>query len=180
VITPPSSAPPLGLTWTLFDTRGNELYSATGVFLPGSSNASYLRTTYQLFDGNSVTLNGTNISCTASAPFPSLPCATINADGVVTQLGYNPAGDLTSSATPDGNGSENATTTYAYDGDGERISVTAPDGNLSGANAGNYATVTTYDPDGRQATVTRAGGTGATATPRTTKRLSISSARNPL
>lgn len=169
VITPPSTAPPLGLTWTLFDTRGNELYSVTGVFPPGIGSASYLQTTYQLFNGNSVTLNGTNVTCAASAPSPSQPCATINADGVVTQLAYDSAGDLTSSATPDGNGTENATSSYAYDGDGEKTSVIAPDGNVSGANAGNYTTVTVYDADGRQKTVTRAGGTGATVTPRITE-----------
>ena|SRR5258708_540309 len=40
-------------------------------------------------------------------------------------------------------GGELATTTYAYDADGEQTSVTSPDGNLTGANAGNYTTV--YD-----------------------------------
>src|ERR1022692_2599703 len=34
-ITPPSSAPPQGLTWTLYDDYGNELYSTTGVYQPG-------------------------------------------------------------------------------------------------------------------------------------------------
>ena len=43
-----------------------------------------------------------------------------------------------------------ATTTYAYDADGEQTSTTAPDGNLSGANAGNYTTVTAYNADGRE------------------------------
>ncbi len=33
VITPPSSAPPLGLTYTLYDTDGNELYTTTGRLL---------------------------------------------------------------------------------------------------------------------------------------------------
>ncbi len=89
VISPPSSAPPLGLSYILYDTNGNELYATTGVYQPGSASASYLRTTYQLFNGNSVTLNGTSIGCAARAPSSSLPCATINADGVVTQLGYD-------------------------------------------------------------------------------------------
>src|ERR1019366_4186365 len=124
VITPPSTAPPQGDTYILYDTHGNELYSTIGVYQPGSSTASYLKTTYSLFTGNSVTLSGTAISCTATPPSPSLPCATINADKVVTQLAYNSAGDLTSSATPDGNGSEIAKTTYAYDGDGEKTSET--------------------------------------------------------
>jgi len=168
VIVPPSSAPPVGLTYTLYDTRGNELYSTTGVYEPGSSSAAYSQTTYQLFNGNSVTLNGTNITCASNAPSPSLPCATINPDAVVTQLAYDSAGDLTSSSIPDGNGSETATTTYAYDGDGEQTSTTAPLGNLPGANAGNYTTVTAWNADGKKTTVTRAGGSGATVTPRIT------------
>ena len=168
VIAPPSSAPPQGLTYTLYDTRGNELYNTTGAYQPGGSSASYLRTTYQLFNSNSVTLNGTNITCTTSAPSPSLPCAAINADGVVTQLTYDTAGDLISAASPDGNGSESATATYTYDADGEQASSIAPDGNVSGANAGNYTTVTAYNTDGQKTSVTQAGGIGATVTPRTT------------
>jgi YD repeat-containing protein len=70
VITSPSSAPPQGVTYTLYDTDGNELYTTTGIYEPGSSSASYLRTTYQLFKGNSVTLNGTNIACTSTPPVP--------------------------------------------------------------------------------------------------------------
>jgi RHS repeat-associated protein len=168
MIVPPSSAPPYGLTWTLYDTDGNSLYSTTGVYEPGSSSASYLQTTYQLFNGNSVTLNDTTISCAAKAPSSSLPCAKINADGVITQLGYDAAGDLTSTSTPDGNGSQAAATTYAFDADGEQTSTTAPDGNVTGADAGNYTTVTVYNADGEKASATQAGGSGATATPRTT------------
>jgi RHS repeat-associated protein len=168
VISPPSSIPPQGITWTLYDTRGNQLWTATGVYPPGGGSASYARTTYQLFQGNSITLNSTNITCNASPPSPSLPCATINADDVVTQLAYNSSGDLTSSSTPDGNGSEVAKTTNSYDGDGEQTSTTSPDGNLSGANPGNYTTTTAYNADGQKASVTQGGGTGATVTPRTT------------
>ena len=166
VITPPSSTPPAGTTYTLYDTSGNELYSTTGVYEPGATSAAYSQTTYLLYKGNTVTLSGTTDSCAATPPSPSLPCAKINADGVVTQLGYDSAGDLTSSATPDGNGSEVATTTYAYDGDGEQTATTLPDGNLSGANAGNYTTVTAYNSDGEKTSVSVGGGTGATVTPR--------------
>ena len=168
VITPPSSAPPEGVTYTLDDTDGNQLYTTTGVYQPGATTAAYSQTSYQLFKGNSVTLSGTAISCTATPPSVSLPCATINADGVVTQLAYDSAGDLTSSSTPDGNGSQVATATYAYNADGEQTSTTSPDGNLSGANAGNYTTVTAYNADGRQTAVTRGDGSGYTVTPRTT------------
>ena len=168
VITPPSAAPPEGLTYTLYDTNGNQLYSTAGVYPPGSTTASYLKTAYDLFNGNTVTLNSTTDSCAATAPSPSLPCATINGDGVVTQLAYDSTGDLTSSSTPDGNGSQDAVTTATYDGDGEPLSATAPDGNISGANAGNYTTVTAWNADGEQTSSTQAGGSGATVTPRVT------------
>jgi RHS repeat-associated protein len=170
-ITPPLSAPPLGVTYTLYDTDGNALYTTTGVYEPGSSSASYSQTNYTLYSGNSITLNSVNISCSTNPLPASLPCAKINADGVVTQLGYNSAGDLTLSSTPDGNGTEIAETAYTYDGDGEQTAVVAPDGNLSGANADNFTTATVYDSDGEVTSVTAAGGTGGsgpTVTPRTT------------
>ena len=170
-ITPPTSAPPNGVTYTLYDTYGNALYTTTGVYEPGSSSASYSQTSYTLYKGNSITLGTTNISCTATPPSPSLPCAKINADGFVTQLAYGSAGDITSSSTPDGNGTQVAETTYSYDGDGEQTAIVAPDGNLSGANADNYTTATAYDSDGEVTSTTQAGGTGGsgpTVMPRTT------------
>lgn len=168
-ITPPSSTPPVGTTYTQYDAYGNELYMTTGVYEPGASGAAYTRTTYQLFNGNSVTLPGTSapVTCAEVAPTASLPCADIDADGVVTQLAYDKAGDLTASSTPDGNGSEVATTTYTYDGDGEQTSVTSPDGNLPGANVGDYTTTSSYNADGEKTSDTQAGGSGATVTPRT-------------
>ena len=93
VITPPSSAPPQGVTYTLYDTDGNELYSTTGVYEPGADRAAYSQTTYQLFKATaSLCRNSTNISCSYTPPSASLPCATIDADGVVTQLEYDAAG----------------------------------------------------------------------------------------
>jgi YD repeat-containing protein len=168
-ITPPSSAPPKFVTYKLYDTNGNELYQTTGDYAPGSGTASQSRTTYNLYNGNSVTLSGTSDSCTTSAPSTELPCATINANGVVTQLTYDSAGDLASRSTPDGNaGSEKSKTTYSYDADGEQTSSVAPKGNLSGANAGNYTTATAYDADGEPTTVTVGGASGATVIPRVT------------
>ncbi len=168
VITPPATAPPEGVTYTLNDTDGNELYTTTGVYEPGSSSAAYSQTSYTLYGGNSVTLGGHNITCQASPPSASLPCATINPDGVVTQLAYDTSGDLVSSSTPDGNGTELATTTYGYDSDGEQTSVTSPDGNLTGANKGDYTTITAYNADSQITSVTQGGGTGHTVTPRIT------------
>jgi RHS repeat-associated protein len=168
VITPPSTVPPPGVSFTLYDTNGNALYDTAGVYPPGSNTPSSVATSYTLYRGNSVTLGGTNITCSATPPSAALPCAQIDANGDVTQIAYNSAGDVTSESTPDGNGSQLATMTYGYDGDGERTGATPPDGNLPGANAGNYTTVTVYNLDGQQKSVTQAGGSGATVTPRTT------------
>jgi YD repeat-containing protein len=104
VITPPSSVPASGVTYVQYDTAGNELYATGGVYPPGSPAASYQQTSYALFKGNTVTLGGNQVSCAAAPPSATLPCATIDPGGVVTQLGYDPAGDLASSTVPDGNG----------------------------------------------------------------------------
>ena len=130
---------------------------------PGGSSPSYSRTTYSLYSGNSVTLSGTLDQCGATPPSTTrCPCATINADQYVTQLGYDTTGDVTSSSTPDGNPSELATTTNTYDADGNKTATTSPLGNLSGANAANYTTTTTYDADREPTESVLAGGTGAT------------------
>jgi RHS repeat-associated protein len=168
-ITPPSSAPPAYVTYTEYDTDGNKIWTTTGAYEPGSGSASYSKTSYDLYNGESVTLGGHDDSCTTSAPSSSLPCATITADAVVTQLAYDSQGDLTSSSTPDGNsGGEVAKTTYSYNTDGEETSSVAPDGNLTGANAGNYTTSKTYDADGELTAATVGGGSGSTIVPRTT------------
>ena len=155
-ISGPSSAPPKYATYSEYDTDGNLLWATTGDYNPGSSSASQSRTTYKLYNGESVTVGGDSDSCTASPPSASLQCATIDPNGVVTQLGYDSStGDLTSSSTPDGNsGGEVAKTTYTYDSDGEQTTVTAPDGNLSGASAADFTTTNTYTDDGDLHTVT--------------------------
>jgi trimeric autotransporter adhesin len=168
-VSPPTAAPPDGLTYTMNDTYGNELYSTAGVYSPAGTY-EYSQTSYQLYDGNTVTLPGSSgaISCSYASPSMSLPCATIDADGNVTQLEYNTQGDLIASSTPDGNGTGVATTTYAYDADGEQTSTVSPDGNVAGANAGNYTTTADYNADGDETSVTQGGGSGYTDTPRTT------------
>jgi RHS repeat-associated protein len=169
VITPPSTAPPLGVTWTLYDTDGNPLYSTTGVYSP-SGSYEYSQNAYQLFKGNSITLGSTNVSCTYTPPSASLPCATINGDGVVTQIEYDAQGDLEVSATPDGNsGGQLATATYTFNADGEQLTQVAPNGNVAGANAGNYTTTTAWNADGEKTSVTQGNGSGYTDTPRATK-----------
>ena len=88
-ITPPSSAPPKYVTYTEYDTDGNKIWTTTGVYEPGSGSASYSKTTYDLYNGESVTIGSTDDSCTTSAPSTSLPCATISPDAAVTQLAYD-------------------------------------------------------------------------------------------
>ena len=112
----------------------------------------------------------TAINCANPAPSAALPCATIDASGLVTQLKYDSAGDLASVSVPDGNGAEQATTTYSFDNDGEETSTTSPDGNLPGSTApttANYTTITAYNADG-QTTSDTLGASGSTVTPRTT------------
>ncbi len=168
-ITPPSLAPPKYVTYSEYDTAGNLIYQTTGDYAPGSGTASQSRTTYRLYNGQSITLGSTLDSCTTSAPMSELPCATIDADGVVTQLAYDSHGNLTAKSAPDGNsGGEVAKTTYSYDTGGEQTSTVAPNGNLSGANAGNFTTATAYDADGEKTSVTVGGGIGHTVVPRVT------------
>ncbi len=167
-VTPPGSAPPKYVTYTEYDTDGNLIYQTTGDYAPGAGSASQSHTTYDLYNGESVTLGGSD-SCGTSAPSTELSCATIDPNGVVTQLAYDGDGDLTSKSTPDGNsGGELSTTTYGYDTDGEQTSSVAPDGNLTGANAADFTTTSTYDDDGNVTAVTVGGASGHSVVPRHT------------
>jgi RHS repeat-associated protein len=96
------SAPPAYVTYALYDTHGNALFTTSGSYSTGGSLLQ-TSTTYDLYNSNSVTIGGNSDSCTTSAPSTELPCATIGANAVVTQLAYNADGDLTSKSTPDGN-----------------------------------------------------------------------------
>jgi YD repeat-containing protein len=104
VITPPSATPPQGDDYSLVDTDGNTLYTTTGVYEPGSSTAfqstaGYTRTNYTLYKGNSVTLRAwgpgqsgystQSVGCGSVPPSQSVPCATIDENGIVTQFGYD-------------------------------------------------------------------------------------------
>ena len=169
-ISGPGSAPPKYATYSEYDDDGNLLWTTTGDYNPGDASASQSRTTYTLYDGESVTIGEDDDSCTASPSSSSLPCATIDPNGVVTQLGYDgTTGDLTSTSTPDGNaGGEVAEMTYTYTDDGEQSTVTAPDGNLSGATAADFTTTKTYYDDGELHTVT-VSHTGGDITARETQ-----------
>ncbi len=97
-ITPPTAAPPAYVTYSQYDTNGNLIYTTTGDYSP-SGTLNQQRTTYDLYNGQSVTLGTSTDSCTTSAPSTELPCATINPNGIVTQLTYDAHGDLTSKST---------------------------------------------------------------------------------
>ena len=137
-ITPPSQVPAAGVSWTQYDSNSNDLYTEIGANQPGGGSTAQV--TYELHNGNSVTLPGTTITLlpartrhpptTCHAP-PSAPTGcSLNSRTTPGQ------GDLASSSVPNGYASAAVTTTYLYDADGEQTSVTSPDGNLPGANAG--------------------------------------------
>ena len=115
-ITPPATAPPDHVTYSEYDTNGNLIYTTEGDYAPGGGSASQSRTTYNLYNGESVTLSSTIDSCATGAPTTELPCATINADGAVTQLGYDAYGDLTSKSTPFENNASVSGTMFTYVG----------------------------------------------------------------
>jgi RHS repeat-associated protein len=115
-IIPPSSPPPPYVTYSEYDTDGNLIFTTTGDYAPGSDTATQSRTTYDLYNGQSVTLDDVEDSCTTTAPSTELRCATVNADGVVTQLGYNGEGDLTSKSASDENTVSSAGTISTFTG----------------------------------------------------------------
>ncbi len=167
-VTPPSTAPPAFVTYDEYDTEGDPVWSSAGQYAPGATSATNTETSYDLYNGQSVTIAGDVDSCSASAPEHGLPCATVSPAAIdtetgasaVTQLGYDSDGDLTSSTIPDGNsGAELATTTMTYNADGQVLAVIAPLGNIGTGNGPAYTTAYTYNADG-EVTVT-AEGTGS-------------------
>ncbi|MHB8458421.1 MAG: hypothetical protein ACYDBS_12150, partial [Acidimicrobiales bacterium] len=126
-ITPPSSIPPAYVTFTEYDVNGNELWRTAGAYPPGTTSTSTAITSYFLHNGESVTLGGTTDSCAASAPSPSLQCATVDARQMVTQLSYDSSGDLALVTNPDGD-----TTSFAYDTNGEMYCSISPKVNAKG------------------------------------------------
>jgi hypothetical protein len=72
-ITPPASVPPAGVSWTQYDSQGNDLYTEIGVSTPGSNAPATAQVTYELHAGNSVSLPGTSttVTCANTAPRPS-------------------------------------------------------------------------------------------------------------
>ncbi len=70
----------------------------------------------------------------------------------VTDYGYDTAGDLTSQTVRDGGTSP--TTTWTYNQDGQPLSMTTPNGNVSGGTPASYTTNYSYDPAGDLVTVT--------------------------
>jgi RHS repeat-associated protein len=167
-IAPPSVVPPPYVTYNEYDTNGNLIFQTTGAYAPGSTTASSVSTTYDLYNNESATIKGVTDSCNKPAPSSSLPCATINPNGVMTQLSYDKYGDLLTASTPNGNLSSVSTNTFAYNVDGELTSNISPNGNIPGANAANFTTSYSYNADGELTTSTQ-GSSGASITPRVTQ-----------
>jgi RHS repeat-associated protein len=149
-VAPPTSAPPAFVTYKEYDTDGNLIYSTTGDYAPGSGSASQSRTTYDLYNGQSVTLGTATDSCATTAPSTELPCATVNADGITTQLTYDTYGDLTSKSTPWENSASTSGTMFTFAGGatGPLPATTvfqAPD-ELASATVGSVGYIYVADP----------------------------------
>jgi RHS repeat-associated protein len=72
----------------------------------------------------------------------------------VTNYAYaDPNEDLTSQTVQNDSGPSRVTS-WTYDQNGQPLTMTAPRGNVSGANAANYTTTYAYDPAGELAAVT--------------------------
>jgi YD repeat-containing protein len=85
-------------------------------------------------------------------------------NGAVSTAAYD-ANDRKVSATApqDTSSSPTRTTTYSYDAVGNQLTMTTPDGNVSGAAAGLYTTTTAYDVVNQPTSVTDAAGNKTTA-----------------
>ena len=92
------------------------------------ANNVYITTPAPVYDANDNVVQKT-------APNGAVSTATYNADDEATA----------STLPPDTTSSPARTTTYTYDNVGNRLTVTQPDGNVSGAQSGSYTTTKTYD-----------------------------------
>ena len=149
-ITPPSSAPPKYVTYTEYDTDGNEIYQTTGDYAPGSGTASQSRTTYRplqrrvgharlgrrlvhehgSFERAALRHHRRRRCChPARLRLRRRPDLVVDAR---RQLGWRGWPRPPTPTTPTAS----------------RPPPWRPDGNLSGANAGNYTTTKIYNADG--------------------------------
>jgi len=97
------------------------------------------------------------------------PTDASDSDGVYTSSTYDLAGQLTKQTKPRATsgyiaGYNDDDTTFTYDVDGNRTSVTDPRGNVPGANPTQFTSTVTYDADGRPLASTDALGRTSTTT----------------
>ncbi|MER6354763.1 DNRLRE domain-containing protein [Streptomyces sp. NPDC001634] len=157
---PDTSKDPLGNTTTaVYGPRG-EVTSATDALG---------HTTTQNYDVFGRPLDGKTPKDQANGVYITTPAPVYDANdnitqktapnGAVSTAVYDANDQATSSTLPqDTSTSPTRTTTYTYDAVGNQLTVTTPDGNVSGAQAGSYTTTTAYDAANEPVTVTNAAG----------------------
>jgi YD repeat-containing protein len=187
VITPPSSAPPLGLTYTLndtpritsygYDADGNQttLKDARGYTTTTTYNADDQATvvtdpdgeaTLTCYDGDGNTAQTVPPVGVAASSLTAASCPTSYPAGYSTRLAsdatvdtYNAQGQVTQESTPAPAGQTGSeTTTYTYDAQGDLLTTTSPPATNGGS---DEVTTNTYNSAGQLATQTTGSGSSA-------------------
>jgi RHS repeat-associated protein len=139
----------------------NQLLSQTADNTGGNLTTSYTRDQRGLVIthtdpvGNTTTYVNDEAGRTVVVTSPAVPVQAGNGSSPVTaspvtKTGYDTFGDITEKSDPDGN-----VTRYAYNGDGEQVSVTSPSYTPPGASSPVNGTASTaYDSLGLQASTT--------------------------
>ena len=157
------------MTYTEYDTDGNKIYQTTGDYAPGSSSASQSRTSYDLYNGESVTLGANTRLVHEHRSFERAPLRLYRPDGVVTQLTYDsgamslppphPMAIVAASSPP-----PPTPTTPTV----SRPAPSPPTATSRAPTPANYTTSTVYNADGKPTSVTLGGASGHTVVPRVT------------
>ncbi|MFF3911723.1 DNRLRE domain-containing protein [Streptomyces sp. NPDC001848] len=165
-----SNYDPSGYPDTTKDPLGN---TATAVYGPRgevtSTTDALGHTTTQNYDVFLRPMDGKTAKDQANGVYITTPAPAYDANdnitqktapnGAVSTAVYDANDQATSSTLPqDTSTAPTRTTTYTYDAVGNQLTMTTPDGNVSGAQAGSYTITTTYDAADEPVTVTDAAG----------------------
>jgi RHS repeat-associated protein len=165
-----SNFDPSGYPGTTKDAVGNTssvVYGSRGEVASATDTLGH--TTTQNYDVFGRPLDGKTPKDQAGGVYITTPAPVYDANDNVTQKTapngavstavYDANDQAMSSTLPqDTTTSPVRTTSYTYDAVGNQLTVTAPDGNVSGAPAGSYTTTTAYDAVDQPTTVTDAAG----------------------